>query len=76
MFYFMVWSRRGSTPLGDIKLGEKSPWGVLPRRDDRYIGLYKLLPCLLLTLLIAVPMRAQMPDTTGIYGERKQILTM
>ena len=74
MFYFMVWSRRGSTPLGDIKLGEKSPSGVLPRRDDRNIGLYKLLPCLLLTLLIAVPVWAQMPDTTGIYGERKDTL--
>ncbi|MBO7604552.1 MAG: TonB-dependent receptor [Bacteroidales bacterium] len=42
--------------------------------DGRSICLYKLLPCLLLTLLIAVPMRAQMPDTTGIYGERKDTL--
>ncbi|MBR5041641.1 MAG: TonB-dependent receptor [Bacteroidales bacterium] len=56
----MFWSLRGSTPLGDIKLGEKSPRGVLP--------------FVLMALLAAVPLRAQMPDTTGIYGERKDTL--
>ena len=60
MSFSMFWSLRGSTPLGDIKLGEKSPRGVLP--------------FVLMALLAAVPLRAQMPDTTGIYGERKDTL--
>ena len=60
MSFSMFWSLRGGTPLGDVKLGEKSPRGVLP--------------FVLMALLAAVPLRAQMPDTTGIYGERKDTL--